>query len=66
MVRNHLNKLAIPFRQKAHVKSRENCSSSFREDIKTLKILYMYVAQWQGQITLRGQNYVYNKNGLRL
>ena len=29
----HLNKLAIPFWQKAHVKSGDNCSSSLKEDI---------------------------------
>ena len=29
---NHLNKLTIPFRQKVHVKSGENCSSTFREE----------------------------------
>ena len=29
MVWNHLNKLSVPFRQKAHVKSGENCSSGF-------------------------------------
>ena len=33
IVRNYLNKMAIPFWQNAHVKSGENCSSSFREDI---------------------------------
>ena len=32
IMRNLLNKLAIPFRQKAHMKSGENCSSSFREE----------------------------------
>ena len=29
---NHLNKLAMFFRQKDHVKSGENCSSRFREE----------------------------------
>ena len=32
IARYHLNKSAIPFRQKAQVKSVENYSSSFREE----------------------------------
>ena len=32
IARNHLNKLAIPFQQKANVKPGENSSSSFREE----------------------------------
>ena len=27
---------------------------------KNYKILYMYIVQWQGQITLKGQNFDYN------
>ena len=46
VAQNHLNKLSIPF--STDVKSGENWSSSFREDDT---ILYMYIAQVQGQIT---------------
>ena len=44
------------------MKSGENCSGSFREEdiLKKYTILYMYIAQGQGQITLRGQNFDYN------
>ena len=38
-------KTVSTFRQKDHVKSGENCSSSFREDdIQKFTILYMYIA----------------------
>ena len=35
-VQNHSNKLSIPFDRKPQVKSGENCSSGFREDIKKI------------------------------
>ena len=41
------------------MKSGENCSSGLRKENYT--ILYMYIAQGQGQITPRGQNFDYNK-----
>ena len=41
-----------PFDRRSHVKSDENCSSGFREeDFKEFTILYIYIAQGQGQIT---------------
>ena len=45
----------------AHVKSGENCSNSFRkEHIKKLQNLYMYIAQWKGQLSFKGQMFDYN------
>ena len=52
---------AEPFKQivsifsMSHVKSGENCSSRFREEIKNYT--FYYNAQGQGQITPRGQNF---------
>ena len=44
-----------------HMKSSENCSSSFEKKIfKHYTILYMYIAQGQGQIALRGQKFDFN------
>ena len=31
-----------------------------KKTFKNNTILYMYIAQWQGQITLKGQNFDYN------
>ena len=63
--RNHLNKLSIYFRQKAPCEIWwTNCLSSFRKDIQKLHILYMYIAQGQGQITSRGQKFDCNKKVL--
>ena len=33
---------------------------SEKNTFKNYTILYMYIAQWQGQITLKGQNFDYN------
>ena len=33
---------------------------SAKKTLKHYTILYMYIAQWQGQITLWGQNFNYN------
>ena len=53
IARNHLNKLAIPFRQKVHAQAVSE------KTLKNYTILYMYIAQWQGQITLKRQNFDY-------
>ena len=46
--RNHANKLSIPIRRKAPVKSGETCSGGFRE-VKNCTVLYMYIAQDKGR-----------------
>ena len=33
---------------------------SEKKTFKNYTILYMYIAQWQGQITLKGQKFDYN------
>ena len=61
IVRNHLNKMGKPFRQKANMKSIEYVRAvSEKNTFKTYTILCMYIAKWQGQITLKGQNFDYN------
>ena len=57
MNQNHLNKVSNPFNRKPDVKSGENWSSGFREEdvkkktLKNFKVLYLYIAQGQGQVT---------------
>ena len=58
---NYLYKLTISFRQKAMWNPMKIAQAvSEKKIFKFYTIVYMYIAQWQGQITLKGQNFDYN------
>ena len=60
--KSDLNKLVIPFDRRPHVRSGENCSSSFREGHPKITQFYtLYVAQGQGQVTLRDKILIIKK-----
>ena len=54
---NHLNKLSIFFPQKAPFEICWKLLKWFQKTLKNYKILYMYKAKGQGQITPIGQNF---------
>ena len=51
MMQNHLNKVLTSLRQKAHVKSGEIGQVVLEKRFKYFMVLYLYIAQEQGQIT---------------
>ena len=57
----HLNKFAIPFRQKAPCEIWWKLLKQFQRKrlLTNYTSLYMYLAQGQGQITLKGQDFDY-------
>ena len=52
-----MNRLAIPFPQKAQNPAKIAQEVSEKKTFKNYTFLYVYIARWQWQITLKGQSF---------